>query len=45
MDGAKLTFKEKMKLFAVEAGESTPKDKTKISKAQREIEGQDVSEA
>lgn len=39
-DGAKLSFKEKMKLFAVEAGESTPRDKAKISKAQREIDQQ-----
>ncbi len=38
-DGAKLSFKEKMKLFAVEAGESTPRDKAKISRAQRDIEG------
>jgi hypothetical protein len=37
-DGAKLSFKEKMRLFAVEAGETTPKDKTKISRAQRDIE-------
>jgi len=37
-DGAKLSFKEKMKLFAQEVGENTPRDKAKISKAQREIE-------
>ena len=56
-DGAKLSFKEKMKLFAQEVniiascyfdklltekyfqvGESTPRDKAKISKAQREID-------
>ena len=38
-DGAKLSFKEKMRLFAVEAGEkNTPRDKAKISSAQREIE-------
>jgi hypothetical protein len=38
-DGAKLSFQEKMKLFAVEAGEKTPnRDKTKISRAQRELE-------
>ena len=37
-DGAKLSFKEKMRLFAVEAGETTPRDKAKISSAQREIE-------
>lgn len=42
-DGAKLSFQEKMKLFAVEAGEKTPnRDKAKISRAQRELEG-DVS--
>jgi afadin len=35
----KLTFKEKMKMFAMETGENmTPKDKVKSSKAQREIE-------
>lgn len=35
----KLTFKEKMKMFAQEVGEpETPKDKVKISRAQREIE-------
>jgi len=38
-DGAKLSFQEKMKLFAVEAGEKTPnRDKAKISSAQRELE-------
>ena len=35
----KLTFAEKMRMFALESGEpATPKDKSKISKAQREIE-------
>lgn len=35
----KLTFKEKMKMFAMETGENgTPKDKSKISRAQREID-------
>ncbi|XP_021958494.1 afadin isoform X3 [Folsomia candida] len=35
----KLSFKEKMKMFAMETGEvETPKDKVKVSKAQREIE-------
>lgn len=35
----KLTFKEKMKMFAMETGEGeTPKDKSKISRAQREID-------
>jgi hypothetical protein len=38
-DGAKLSFKEKMKLFASEAGEAVPQDKSKISRAQRMIEG------
>jgi len=37
-DGSKLSFAEKMKLFAQEAGETTPRDKAKISKAQREID-------
>ena len=41
-DGAKLSFQEKMKLFAVEAGEKTPnRDKAKISRAQRELEGEE----
>ena len=30
-DGAQLSFKEKMRLFALEAGESSPRDKTKVS--------------
>lgn len=35
----KLSFKEKMKMFAMETGEDgTPRDKVKISKAQREID-------
>ncbi|XP_058809289.1 uncharacterized protein LOC131674567 [Phymastichus coffea] len=35
----KLSFKEKMKMFAMETGEdSTPRDKVKISRAQREID-------
>lgn len=38
-DGAKLSFQEKMRLFAVEAGEGAPKDKAKISRAQRDIDG------
>ena len=40
-DGAKLSFKEKMQLFATEAGENAPRDKAKISKAQRNIEGEE----
>ena len=43
-DGAKLSFKEKMLLFASEAGEKTPRDKAKISKAQRNIEGDDPNQ-
>ncbi|XP_056630189.1 afadin isoform X2 [Diorhabda sublineata] len=36
----KLSFKEKMKMFAMETGEQeTPKDKSKISRAQRDIDG------
>jgi len=38
-DGAKLSFQEKMKLFATEAGESTPREKAKISRVQRDIQG------
>jgi afadin len=35
----KLSFKEKMKMFAMETGEDgTPKDKVKISRAQRDID-------
>ncbi|CAG9858483.1 unnamed protein product [Phyllotreta striolata] len=35
----KLSFKEKMKMFAMETGEKeTPKDKSKISRAQRDID-------
>ncbi|XP_060518746.1 uncharacterized protein LOC132697342 isoform X2 [Cylas formicarius] len=35
----KLSFKEKMKMFAMETGEQgTPKDKSKISRAQRDID-------
>lgn len=35
----KLTFKEKMKMFALESGENnTPRDKLKISRAQRDID-------
>ncbi|CAH1117411.1 unnamed protein product [Phaedon cochleariae] len=35
----KLSFKEKMKMFAMETGErETPKDKSKISRAQRDID-------
>ncbi len=38
-DGAKLSFQEKMALFAKENGEkNAPKNKAKISKAQREID-------
>ena len=29
-DGAQLSFKEKMRLFALEAGEASPRDKTKV---------------
>lgn len=35
----KLSFKEKMKMFALESGENqTPRDKLKISRAQRDID-------
>lgn len=35
----KLSFKEKMKMFAMETGEDgTPRDKVKISRAQRDID-------
>ncbi len=40
-DGAKLTFREKMKMFAASSGENTPRDKAKISRAQRDIEGEE----
>ena len=40
VEGEKLSFKDKMKLFAKEAGENTPDGdhKLKVSKKQREIE-------
>ncbi|KAE9555476.1 hypothetical protein FO519_001331 [Halicephalobus sp. NKZ332] len=38
VDGAHLAFRDKMKMFATQIGESTPKDKQKVSSAQREIE-------
>ena len=38
MDGAALGFRDKMKMFAQQVGESTPKNRYKISSAQREIE-------
>lgn len=42
--GEKLSFKEKMKMFAKETGEAnTPKDKIKTSRAQRDIEQPDGS--
>ena len=37
-DGAKLSFQEKMELFA--AGNEAAREKAKISKAQREIDGE-----
>ena len=36
----RISFRDKMKMFATEIGENTPKERTTISKAQREIEGQ-----
>jgi len=38
-DGAKLSFKEKMELFAAQNGDNL-REKAKISKAQREIDGE-----
>lgn len=37
----KLSFKEKMKMFAMEAGQESLRDKNKHSKAQREIDGEE----
>lgn len=34
----RMSFRDKMKMFAAEAGEITPKEKPKISRAQRQIE-------
>lgn len=34
----RMSFRDKMKMFAAEAGENTPKEKPKISRAQRQIE-------
>jgi len=38
VDGAALGFRDKMRLFAQQIGEQTPKDRYKTSSAQREIE-------
>ncbi|TKR95902.1 hypothetical protein L596_010007 [Steinernema carpocapsae] len=38
VDGANLDFREKMRLFAKQLGEDTPKNRMKASSAQREIE-------
>ena len=38
VDGAHLAFRDKMKMFASQFGETTPKDRQKTSSAQREIE-------
>ena len=34
----RMSFRDKMKMFAAEAGENTPKERPKISRAQRQIE-------
>ena len=34
----RMSFRDKMKMFATEIGENTPVERPKISKAQREIE-------
>jgi hypothetical protein len=33
-----MSFRDKMKMFASEAGENTPKERPKVSRAQRAIE-------
>jgi len=38
VDGSNLPFREKMRLFAAQLGEQTPKDRLKASSAQRGIE-------
>ncbi len=38
MDGANLNFRDKMKLFAQQIGDNTPKQGAKSSSAQRDIE-------
>ncbi|VDO82690.1 unnamed protein product [Soboliphyme baturini] len=38
IEGEKLSFKDKMRLFAKEIGESTPKERVRVSSAQRIIE-------
>uniref|UniRef100_A0AC34PVU7 PDZ domain-containing protein n=1 Tax=Panagrolaimus sp. JU765 TaxID=591449 RepID=A0AC34PVU7_9BILA len=38
VDGTHLAFRDKMRMFATQLGESTPKEKQKVSSAQREIE-------
>ena len=36
----RLSFRDKMKFFALEAGENTPKEKPKASTSQRRIESE-----
>ena len=38
--GERMSFRDKMKMFASEAGEDTPHDKSKVSYAQRRIDSQ-----
>ena len=38
--GERMSFRDKMKMFATEAGENTPSDKLKISRAQQRVEAQ-----
>ena len=36
----RMSFRDKMKMFASEAGENTPQDRSKVSFAQRRIDAQ-----
>ena len=38
--GERMSFRDKMRMFATEAGENTPQDRSKISNAQRRIDSQ-----
>ena len=41
--GERMSFRDKMKYFAKEAGENTPEDKHKLSRVQREIDSGNVN--
>lgn len=43
VDGSNLNFRDKMRLFAAQVGDNTPKQGAKASKAQRHIEDEFIS--